>query len=171
MSPGIGMTPSNMCLLHWLNNISCFKMIPKQDTYTHPWHIYCKGVLYRELYKNPYFFWYRPNQMGSSLKCREIVIFSLHEIILWFTHYFESYPCGKSDCNFFWDIWYIHPWHIYCKGVLYRELISETFVFVCYRQPWRLFLERKSPKMVLNFQILRDLKWVWHLQRCAIYIG
>ena len=48
----------------------------------------------------------RPNQMGSSLKCREIVIFSLHEIILWFTHYFESYPCGKSDCNFFWDIWY-----------------------------------------------------------------
>ena len=35
------------------------------------------------LYKNPYFFVItRPNQMGSSLKCREIVIFSLHEIIL-----------------------------------------------------------------------------------------
>ena len=59
------------------------------------------------LYKNPYFFVItRPNQMESSLKCREIVIFSLHEIILWFTHYFESYSCGKSDCNFFWDIWY-----------------------------------------------------------------
>ena len=48
--------------------------------------------------------------MEFSLKCRKIVIFSLHEIILWFTHYFESYPCGKSDCNFFWDIWYIHVW-------------------------------------------------------------
>ena len=60
--------------------------------------------------QNPYFFVItRPNQMGSSLKCREIVIFSLHEIILWFTHYFESYPCGKSDCNFFWDIWYVRP--------------------------------------------------------------
>ena len=55
------------------------------------------------LYKNPHFFVItRPNQMGSSLLCREIVIFSLHEIILWFTHYFESYPCGKSNCNFFW---------------------------------------------------------------------
>ena len=35
------------------------------------------------LYKNPYFVVItRPNQMGSSLKCREIVIFLLHEIIL-----------------------------------------------------------------------------------------
>ena len=47
---------------------------------------------------------------GVFTECREIVIFSYLEIILWFTHHFESYLCGKSDCNFFWDIWYILWW-------------------------------------------------------------
>ena len=76
-------------------------------------HVHSNGKTWNKrtsdlLYKNPHFFVItRPNQMEFSLKCRKIVIFSLHEIILWFTHYFESYPCGKSDCNFFWDIWYI----------------------------------------------------------------
>ena len=74
-----------------------------------------------------------PNQMGSSLKCREIVIFSLHEIIFWFIHYFESYPCGKSDCNFFlghmvW--WFVYIIIIHACILVYPD---QTGLFwLCY---------------------------------------
>ena len=46
------------------------------------------------------------DQIRWGLHNVDKLIFSLHEIILWSMHYFQSYPCGKSGCNFFWDIWY-----------------------------------------------------------------
>ena len=114
------------------------------------------------IYKNPYFFVItRPNQMGSSLKCREIVIFSLHEIILWFTHYFESYPCGKSDCNFFWDIWYIQ--NTYMENC--EAMTSSTHSFA---YSYRLFQKCNSKFCVflIFFLIYMYMKFSLFCSKC-----
>ena len=66
---------------------------------------------------------------GVFTECREIVIFSYLEIILWFTHHFESYLCGKSDCNFFWDIWYNYKGQCETSQFFWGSSMSKTLSY------------------------------------------
>ena len=93
--------------------------------------------------------------MGSSLKCRKIVMFSFHEIILWFTHYFESYLCGKSDCNFFWDIWYmwriviIVIWTLFSKMPVNQKPLNRIGIF------WYQFTPRKLLYLLVSLYLVK----------------
>ena len=51
----------------------------------------------------------------NGVFCKMQVIsnsFIFSEVMLWFILYFESYWCGKSDCNFVWDIRYNHEYTV-----------------------------------------------------------